>query len=170
MGNYTPPPTPASLAPGGNRAGSFDLAGLQHRHQLQREARHSERRALYPARQSDHDKLQRHRSGQRHKLLLRSFGAEPGWREHQLGPGRRNAQPPQPRVVGISIVGGSLVFGGTNGPANGAYRILSSTNMAAPLANWTQVGSGYFDGNGSFSATNAINPGETERFYLLSQP
>ena len=79
-------------------------------------------------------------------------------------------QPPQPRVVGISIVGGSLVFGGTNGPANGAYRILSSTNMAAPLANWTQVGSGYFDGNGSFSATNAINPGETERFYLLSQP
>jgi hypothetical protein len=33
---------------GGNRAGGFDLAGLQHRHQLQREARHSERRALYP--------------------------------------------------------------------------------------------------------------------------
>ena len=85
-------------------------------------------------------------------------------------PASATPQPPQPRVVGISIVGGSLVFGGTNGLANGAYRILSSTNMAAPLTNWTQVGDGYFDGNGSFSATNAINPGETERFYLLSQP
>jgi hypothetical protein len=42
--------------------------------------------------------------------------------------------------------------------------------LATPLINWTQVGSGYFDGQGHCSATNAKNPGETERFYLLSQP
>jgi enterochelin esterase-like enzyme/fibronectin type 3 domain-containing protein/regulation of enolase protein 1 (concanavalin A-like superfamily) len=79
-------------------------------------------------------------------------------------------QPPQPCVVGFSIVGGSLVFNGTKGLAGGTYRILSATNLATPLINWTQVGSGYFDGQGHCSATNAINPGETERFYLLSQP
>jgi autotransporter-associated beta strand protein len=77
---------------------------------------------------------------------------------------------PTPHVVGISIVGGNLVFSGTNGLAYGAYAILSSTNLATPLTNWTQVGSGYFDGNGNCNATNAINASETERFYLLCQP
>jgi fibronectin type 3 domain-containing protein len=76
----------------------------------------------------------------------------------------------QPSVVGISIVNGSLVFGGANGLAGGTYRILSSTNLATPLTNWTQVGSGNFDGDGNCSVTNAINPGEPGRFYLLSQP
>jgi hypothetical protein len=76
----------------------------------------------------------------------------------------------QPSVVGISIVNGSLVFGGANGLAGGTYRILSSTNLATPLTNWTQVGSGYFDGDGNCSVTNAINTSEPGRFYLLSQP
>ena len=76
---------------------------------------------------------------------------------------------PTPRVVGISMVGGSLVFNGTNGLAYGAYTILSSTNIATPLTNWTQVGSGYFDANGNCSATNAINSSETMRYYLLRQ-
>jgi hypothetical protein len=62
------------------------------------------------------------------------------------------------------------VFGGANGLAGGTYRILSSTNLATPLTNWTQVGSGNFDGDGNCSVTNAINPGEPGRFYLLSQP
>jgi autotransporter-associated beta strand protein len=77
---------------------------------------------------------------------------------------------PTPHVVGVSIVSGSLVFSGTNGLAYGAYAILSTTNLATPLTNWTQVGSGYFDGNGNCGATNAINPGEPARYYLLSQP
>jgi autotransporter-associated beta strand protein len=76
---------------------------------------------------------------------------------------------PTPRVVGVSIVNGSLVFSGTNGLAGGAYTILSATNVATPLTNWTQVGSGYFDGNGNCSVTNAINFSERERYYLLSQ-
>ena len=77
---------------------------------------------------------------------------------------------PTPRIVGIYIVGGNLVFSSTNGLALGTYRILSSTNLTAPLTNWTQVGSGYFDGNGNCSATNATNTSETGRFYLLCQP
>jgi fibronectin type 3 domain-containing protein len=77
---------------------------------------------------------------------------------------------PQPRIVGVSIVGGSLMFSGTNGLAGGSYTIWSSTNVATPLTNWTQVGSSNFDGNGNFSVTNAINNNETQQFYLLRQP
>jgi fibronectin type 3 domain-containing protein/regulation of enolase protein 1 (concanavalin A-like superfamily) len=77
---------------------------------------------------------------------------------------------PQPCIVGASISGGNLVFSGTNGLAGGAYTIWSSTNIATPLTNWIQVGSGDFDGNGNFSSTNAINTGETQQFYLLRQP
>lgn len=76
----------------------------------------------------------------------------------------------QPRVIGISMVGGSLVLSGTNGLAGGTYRILCATNLATPRTNWTQVGGGYFDGNGNCCATNAINPSMSRQFYLLCQP
>jgi fibronectin type 3 domain-containing protein len=77
---------------------------------------------------------------------------------------------PQPRAVGVSIVGGNLVFSGTNGLPGHAYTIWSSTNMATPPTNWIQIGSGYFDGNGNFSVTNPINASDAQRFYLLRQP
>ncbi len=63
-----------------------------------------------------------------------------------------------------------MLFGGTNGLPGGTYKILSSTNLAMPLANWTQVGAGSFDGSGNFNITNAINNNETQQFYLLRQP
>jgi fibronectin type 3 domain-containing protein len=79
-------------------------------------------------------------------------------------------RPPQPRIVGVAIIGGSLVFSGTNGLAGGPYTIWSSTDVTIPLTNWIQVGSGDFDGNGNFSVSNAINASEPQRFYLLRQP
>jgi hypothetical protein len=77
---------------------------------------------------------------------------------------------PQPSVVAISIAGGSLVFGGTNGLAGRAYTIWSSTDLSPPPTNWIQVGGGCFDGNGNFNITNIINTGEAARYYLLRQP
>jgi len=77
---------------------------------------------------------------------------------------------PQPHIVNTSIAGGNVVFSGTNGWPGGTYGVLSSTNLAMPLSNWTQVGAGNFDGNGCFSVFNAINANEPQRFYLLRQP
>ncbi len=77
---------------------------------------------------------------------------------------------PQPRIVSSAIVGTTLVLSGTNGLANGSYQVLSSTNIATPLANWTSVASGTFGSSGQFSVTNAIAPNEPQRFYLLKQP
>jgi len=77
---------------------------------------------------------------------------------------------PQPRIVAATLTGGSLVFSGTNGSPGGSYTVRSSTNLAAPPTNWLPVGGGSFDGLGNYNITNALNPGEPARFYLLSQP
>ena len=77
---------------------------------------------------------------------------------------------PPPQIVHASIAGGNVVFGGTNGLPGGTYKVLSSTNLAMPLTNWTQVGAGSFDGNGNFGVSNALNAGEPQQFYLLRQP
>jgi hypothetical protein len=76
----------------------------------------------------------------------------------------------QPRIVVAAMTGGGLVFSGTNGSPGGGYTVRSSTNLAVPLTNWTPVGGGSFDGLGNYCVTNAINPNEPARFYLLSQP
>ena len=49
------------------------------------------------------------------------------------------------------------------------YHELTRINTGGQCrTNRTHAGSGYFDRNGNFSATNAINP--SARDYLLSQP
>ena len=64
--------------------------------------------------------------------------------------------------------GTNLVFSGTNGPVGGGYSVLSSTNMATPLANWVLQASGTFNGTGGFSYTNAMDGPNT--FLLLRIP
>lgn len=61
----------------------------------------------------------------------------------------------------------SLILGGTNGPANGTYEMLRTTNVAAPLSNWPVIGMQTFDANGNFSFTNGVSPGASEAFYRL---
>ena len=77
---------------------------------------------------------------------------------------------PTADIVAASIDGGNLVLSGTNGLAGGAYSIWASISAAGPFSNWTQVSRGYFDTNGNFTATNTINAGEPQRFYLLREP
>jgi autotransporter-associated beta strand protein len=69
----------------------------------------------------------------------------------------------------ISVVGGNLIWTGSGFPANGSYSILTSTNVAAPLAAWTTNSTGIFSGSGGFS--NAIPLGlDPHRFFLLKTP
>jgi fibronectin-binding autotransporter adhesin len=76
----------------------------------------------------------------------------------------------QPGISSVTISTGNLILTGTNGPANGNYYVLSSTNVALPLASWTVLATNQFSGTGSFSYTNTVNPGERGRFYLLKLP
>jgi hypothetical protein len=64
---------------------------------------------------------------------------------------------------------GNLVFSGTNGPAGAQYRILTTTNVALPLAEWTPVWTNVFAADGSYSYTNT--PGANAAgFFLLVSP
>jgi autotransporter-associated beta strand protein len=76
-----------------------------------------------------------------------------------------------PPVIGNpSIVGGQLVLTGSGGVTNGIYYVLTSTNLAAPLTNWTRLLTNQFDPNGNFNFTNAMNRDSSSRFYLLQLP
>ena len=77
---------------------------------------------------------------------------------------------PTPAINSVILQdnGTNLVFSGTNGTADGAYSVLSSTNLTTPLANWVLQVSGTFNGIGGFSYTNVI--GVPVRFFILRIP
>jgi fibronectin-binding autotransporter adhesin len=78
--------------------------------------------------------------------------------------------PARPPVINtIGVVGGQIVISGTNGVATTNYYVLTSTNIALPLASWTPLATNTFDGSGNFSFTNGA-PVDPQRFYLLRIP
>ena len=64
----------------------------------------------------------------------------------------------QPVVNSVRVSGGNLIFSGTNGTASQSYSVLTTTNLATPIANWVPLLTNNFDGTGAFSVTNAISP------------
>jgi autotransporter-associated beta strand protein len=79
-----------------------------------------------------------------------------------------NAFVPQPKINAFSRSGGNLIFSGTNGPANGTYTVLTTTNVALPTTSWTPVSTNTFSPTGTFSVTNAIS-GSTG-FFIIEIP
>jgi autotransporter-associated beta strand protein len=74
---------------------------------------------------------------------------------------------PQPGIVGPGLSGGNFVFGGTNGVPGWPCLELASTNLAAPLNQWTIVATNGFDGIGNVSFTNSPDPNAPQMFYRL---
>jgi Concanavalin A-like lectin/glucanases superfamily len=72
-----------------------------------------------------------------------------------------------PGISSFSLEGSNFVIRGTNGMAGGTCFVLASTNVAAPLSNWTRVWTNTFDGTGSMSVTSTVSAGEAQRFYRL---
>jgi hypothetical protein len=73
----------------------------------------------------------------------------------------------QPRIAGVTMNGPDLVLSGTNGVPGGTYYVLTSTNVARPLLNWTRVATNAFAGDGGFSFTNPAAANAPQQFYLL---
>jgi rhamnogalacturonan endolyase len=74
-----------------------------------------------------------------------------------------------PSFASISANGDELVITGS-GPANGKFFVLSSTNVALPIASWTRLATNQFSGAGTFTFTNATTPGVPQTFYRLQLP
>jgi hypothetical protein len=77
--------------------------------------------------------------------------------------------PPQPGIVSLAMSGANLTLSGTNGLATGIYCLLTSTNLALPLNQWSPVVTNVLTANGNFTftATNAVNPQAGAQFYIL---
>ena len=76
---------------------------------------------------------------------------------------------PKPTLNQPFLSGGKFIFGGMNGPAGQAYRILTSTNVALASSNWTTVFTGTVNTAGSYSYTNT-SATNTARFFRLISP
>jgi autotransporter-associated beta strand protein len=94
------------------------------------------------------------------------------WDTTQLNAGTINVitGASQPVLNGATVSGGNFIFGGSNGPAGSNYVVLTTTNIATPLTNWTPVLTNTFDINGAFHVTNPIAPAASKGFFLLKVP
>jgi hypothetical protein len=72
-----------------------------------------------------------------------------------------------PYINAVVLSGTNIIFSGTNGPANGMYSVLASTNVFSPISTWGPLSTNPFDGKGNFMFTNPLNPGNPALFYLL---
>lgn len=74
-----------------------------------------------------------------------------------------------PGIASISLSGTNLVLNATAGLSGRTYFVLMGTNLTEPLNQWVPVATNVPGANGNFSitATNAVNPNASPRFYLL---
>jgi len=63
----------------------------------------------------------------------------------------QNSTVSRPTISSVTFDGTNVILGGTNGPINGSYSVLASTNVIAPLSNWVSIAVGAFDNSGHFS-------------------
>jgi hypothetical protein len=76
---------------------------------------------------------------------------------------------PVPVINSVMVSGGSLIFSGTNGSHGGSYYVLTSTNVALPLSNWTSIATNTFEPTGTFSVTNAVGA-IPKQFFVIQIP
>ena len=96
-------------------------------------------------------------------------GAGLVWDTTALSSGTLRVAVPPPVITSVKLVGEDLILSGTGGTASGSYTVLSSTNIALPMINWTIAGSGTYGPAGEYSYTNAVNFATPELFLRLRQ-
>ncbi len=75
-----------------------------------------------------------------------------------------------PTIGSINLSGSNLIVSGSGGPANGNYYVLTATNVALPVANWSRIATNPFSGTGTFAFTNVFSPGTPQQFFRLQLP
>jgi hypothetical protein len=79
--------------------------------------------------------------------------------------------PSQPQLSGPQLIGDTnFVLTVTGGTANGPFRVLTHTNVEEPILNWTTLSTNTYDGSGTLTLTNLVNPTEPKRFFRTVQP
>ncbi len=71
-------------------------------------------------------------------------------------------------ILGTAVSNGSLILYGTNNNVPNTsfhYEVLVSTNLTAPLTDWTVLATNAFDANGTFTFTNVIDVTKPALFF-----
>jgi autotransporter-associated beta strand protein len=76
---------------------------------------------------------------------------------------------PPVTFTGVTVSGHNLVLSATGGTPGDPVTVLGSTSLTLPVAQWTTVATGNYDGNGNFTytVTGALNSGLSQQFYRL---
>ena len=75
-----------------------------------------------------------------------------------------------PTIGSFNLSGSNLIVSGSGGPTNGTYYVLTATNVALPVNNWTRIATNPFTVTGTFIFTNDFSPGTPQQFYRLQLP
>lgn len=79
--------------------------------------------------------------------------------------------PPGAFTIHVPVISaGNLILTGTGGTADGSYTVLTTTNVATPLADWETNATGTFDSLGAFSNDIPLNAAEPGRFFNVRIP
>lgn len=75
----------------------------------------------------------------------------------------------EPVIGGISFSGNNVIFNGTNGFLGATYYVLTSTNVALPLSQWSPISTNSLSTQGNFTltATNGFKSTVLQQFYVL---
>ena len=68
------------------------------------------------------------------------------------------------------VSGGNLILTGAGGAPGSSYTLLSSTNVAMPLINWSTNTTGVLNGSGGFSNAIPVNPAQSAEFFRVRTP
>lgn len=70
----------------------------------------------------------------------------------------------------LTRTGTNVIIVGSGGLAGAPCHLLSSTNVALPVSQWTSLGTNRFDADGGLNYTNPINPAVPRQFFRISVP
>ena len=79
------------------------------------------------------------------------------------------AKIPSPHLTGVALAGGGFQFSFTNTPGV-SYTVLVSTNLTAPLSNWTVLGAPIESPAGHFQFTDTSGTGGGQQFFRVRSP
>jgi autotransporter-associated beta strand protein len=75
-----------------------------------------------------------------------------------------------PTVNTPVLVNGNMIVTGGGGTPGGGYTLLSTTNVATPLAQWITNTTGTFNASGNFSNSIPVPSNPAEQFFKLRTP
>ena len=75
-----------------------------------------------------------------------------------------------PKVDSVAWSTNQLVIHGTNGTPGAVYYVMTTTNLALPLAQWTPIFTNTFDGGGNCAFTNAYHTDVPQQFDRIQVP